>query len=61
MRAIGEAVLEAWSPRGLLIDLRELSHEWGGQLEDVFYIGSDKYPSLLWYSSGKNLRKRLEP
>jgi len=43
MRAIGEAVLEAWNPRGLLIDLRDLSYEWGDQLEDVFYIGSDKY------------------
>lgn len=43
MRAIGEAVLEAWNPGGLIIDLSELSYEWGDQLEDIFYIGSYKY------------------
>lgn len=43
MRAMGEAVLEAWNPGGLIIDLSELSYEWGDQLEDVFYVGSYKY------------------
>lgn len=43
MRAVGEAVLEAWNPGGLIIDLSELSYEWGDRLEDVFYIGSYKY------------------
>ncbi|MEK5476302.1 hypothetical protein NYE70_05055 [Paenibacillus sp. FSL R5-0407] len=43
MRAMGEAVLEAWNPGGLIIDLSELSYEWGDRLEDVFYIGSYKY------------------
>lgn len=46
MRAIGEAVLEAWEPGGLIIDLSELSYEWGDQLEDVFYIGSYKYRDM---------------
>lgn len=27
----------------LIIDLSELSYEWGDQLEDVFYVGSYKY------------------
>lgn len=43
MRAMGEAVLEAWNPGGLILDLSDLSYEWGDQLEDVFYIGSYKY------------------
>lgn len=46
MRAIGEAVIEAWQPAGLIIDLSELSYEWGDQLENVFFIGSDKYRNI---------------
>lgn len=43
MSAIGKAVLEAWEPGGLVIDLSELTYEWGDRLEYVFSIGSDKY------------------
>ncbi len=46
MRAIGEAVLEAWEPGGLIIDLSELSYEWGDQLEYVFGMGSYKYRDM---------------
>ncbi|WP_413362968.1 hypothetical protein [Lysinibacillus sp. 3P01SB] len=46
MRAIGEAVLEAWEPGGLIIDLSELSYEWGDQLESVFAVGSYRYRDM---------------
>ncbi|MDQ0059988.1 hypothetical protein [Paenibacillus harenae] len=43
MCAIGKAALEAWDPSGLIIDLSDLSYQWGDLLERVFDIGNDKY------------------
>ncbi|MBY0014093.1 hypothetical protein [Paenibacillus typhae] len=43
MSAIAKAVLEAWEPGGLIIDLSELSYEWGDRIESVFFVGEDKY------------------
>lgn len=36
MSAIGKAVLEAWEPGGLIIDLSDLSYEWGIELKASF-------------------------
>lgn len=41
MSAIGKAVLDAWAPWGLVIDLSELKYEWGDELDRVFDIGSE--------------------
>ncbi|WP_240636807.1 hypothetical protein [Paenibacillus silvae] len=43
MCAIGEAVVEAWEPSGLILDLSELAYEWGDRMENVFDIGHAKY------------------
>lgn len=43
MSAIGKAVLEAREPGALVIDLSDLSYEWGDRLESVFFVGEDKY------------------
>lgn len=43
MNAMGKAALEAWEPGGLIIDLSDLSYEWGDRLETLFNIGNEKY------------------
>lgn len=43
MSAIGKAVLEAWEPGGLIIDLSDLSYEWGDRIESIFFVGEEKY------------------
>ncbi|WP_193726845.1 hypothetical protein [Paenibacillus guangzhouensis] len=46
MTAIGKAVLEAWEPGGLIIDLRDLTYDWGDRIESIFSIGNDKYSDI---------------
>ncbi|MFB8372833.1 hypothetical protein [Paenibacillus taichungensis] len=46
MCAIGEAVLEAWEPAGLILDFSELEYEWGDRIENVLFIGKDKYRDI---------------
>lgn len=33
---------------GLIIDLSDLSYEWGDQIESVFFVGEDKYIDTLF-------------
>ncbi|WP_159888716.1 hypothetical protein [Paenibacillus puerhi] len=46
MRAIRSAVLEAWEPGGLILDLSDFSYEWGDRIETVFFVGDDKYRDI---------------
>ena len=42
LMAMGKAGLEAFEPDGVILDLRELSYEWGDMLEAFFGIGGEK-------------------
>jgi hypothetical protein len=42
MCAIGEAVVEAWEPDGLILDFSELVYEWCDLIERVIDIGKAK-------------------
>jgi hypothetical protein len=42
MRAIIVAALDAWSPSGLVLDLRHLAYEWGDLMTGVL-CGGDRY------------------
>lgn len=46
MSAIGEAVVEAWEPSGLILDFSELAYEWGDMIERVFDVGRAKYGDI---------------
>jgi hypothetical protein len=42
MRAIVVAALDAWSPFGLILDLRQLDYQWGDEMTSVL-CGGDRY------------------
>lgn len=41
MSAIGKAVLEAWRPDGVVIDLSDMQYDSGDELDLVFDVGSE--------------------
>ncbi|MCM3342457.1 hypothetical protein M3650_28495 [Paenibacillus sp. MER TA 81-3] len=43
MKAIATAALSVWEPTALIINLSELTYEWGDRLEEIFYIGTHQY------------------
>ncbi|MCE5170818.1 hypothetical protein LQV63_16050 [Paenibacillus profundus] len=43
MKAVATAALSVWEPTALIIDLSELTYEWGDRLEEIFYIGTHQY------------------
>ena len=42
LMAMGKAGIEAFGPHGMILDLSELTYEWGDMLEAVFGIAGDK-------------------
>jgi hypothetical protein len=42
MEAIGQAAVLAWRPFGLILDLRELTYEWGDMMTEVLTLGEPK-------------------
>lgn len=38
MSAVVETVMDEWSPRSIILDLAELTYEWGDAIASVFYI-----------------------
>lgn len=62
MSAMGKAALEAWRPRGVIIDLSELDYQWGDELDRVFDIGSGQYSGAPFPTAvlvGKNSEEAI--
>src|SRR5258708_1355025 len=43
MEALSRAALAAWSPTALILDLRQLTYQWGDELLKAIQVGQDRY------------------
>lgn len=46
MAAVAAAGIEAWGPKNLIFDLRELEYKTGDRLQNIFLLGRNKLCSL---------------
>ena len=47
MYAMGKAAIYAWNPKAIILDMSNLSYQWGDMLEMVFDIGARYYGRAL--------------